>query len=149
MLRRRRGRRDVQPVARSASRHRMRGLRPSLEALESRLVMDGPGGSILGSVLLTPAASPPVGAADDGWIQNFNHPLPDPSDATRTHKLGLLKFDSEKTWSPSPDGKSIIFGTTSDDWTLIGLDAPGQPYKPILVARGIVTLTPDATKGNR
>lgn len=126
----------------------MRSLRPSLESLESRLVMDGPGGSILGSVLLTPPAAPPVGAADDGWIQNFNHPLPDPSDATRTFKLGLLKFDSQKPWSSSPDGMSITFGSTDDDWTLIGLDPPGQPYKPILVARGVVTLTPDATKAD-
>jgi hypothetical protein len=129
---------SVSTVIRTVSRR----ARPTLEWLEGRIVMDGSGGAAL--------LAPPVGAADDGWIQLFNHPLPDPSDATKTFKLGLLKFDSEKPWSTSPDGLSVTFGTTDNDWTLIGLDttAPAQPYKPILVARGIVTLTSDTTKAN-
>src|SRR3954469_1555851 len=69
----------VMPI-RSPSRARARRVRPSLESLESRVVMDGPGGA----------------AADDGWIQNFRHPLPDPSVGANTYKLGLLKFDSGK-----------------------------------------------------
>ncbi|MHC5539087.1 autotransporter outer membrane beta-barrel domain-containing protein, partial [Singulisphaera rosea] len=132
----------------SQARPVTRGRRPFLEGLERRIVLDAPGGAAAVSTLLSPTPQPTAGLGDDGWIEGFDHTLPSASDPKRTAKLGNLLFVSNNTWSASDDGKSKVFGTNPDDWTAIGLETPGQPFKPQLVARGAVTVTPDALQAD-
>src|SRR5262245_38492199 len=53
---------------------------------------------------------------------------------------------SDKAWRT--ENTEIVFGESDDDWVLIGFSEDTQPFVPLLLARGEVTLSPEADKGN-
>src|SRR5262249_8761760 len=96
-----------------------------------------------------PAPAQVTATTGDNWIDGFQYTLPnviDPSRQVRLDKvLGLGKGTA------AVDGSTYVFSDSADpdnNWVLIGWDQQGEPFQPILLARGNVIVSPGTQATN-
>jgi hypothetical protein len=107
------------------------------------------GASSYSSASSAPAPAQVSGTSGDNWIDSFQYSLPAVIDSS--HQLVLGKLLVVGKGAKEVDGTKYVFSDSTDpdnNWVLIGWDQQGQPFQPILLARGKVTLAPGTPTAN-